>query len=43
MEGSAEHAVAVGEYELHFCSAECKTHFTRDTDSSLLAMEIPAD
>lgn len=41
MEGDAQHAAHVGEYDLHFCSAPCRDRFTEDTTASLLAMEIP--
>ena len=40
MDGKAEHAAQVGDYELHFCSASCAEHFTEDTETSLLALKV---
>lgn len=41
MEGSAEHAVHAGDYELHFCSEKCKDAFSEDLAGSLMAMAFP--
>ncbi len=41
MEGNAEYAAHLGEYELHFCSEECKTKFNESPVESLVAMELP--
>jgi len=41
MAGKAEHALAVGQYSMHFCAAECKARFARDPGAAVLAMEIP--
>jgi len=42
MEGSADHAVHVGDYALHFCSDSCSDNFTGDLESSLVALNLPA-
>jgi len=41
MEGSADHAAHVGDYELHFCSEDCSRRFQEDTNASILALAIP--
>ena len=41
MDGSAEHAANMGDYELHFCSAECKDKFNENPVKSLMAMQLP--
>ncbi|MFQ5599649.1 MAG: hypothetical protein ACE5G2_03755 [Candidatus Krumholzibacteriia bacterium] len=41
MDGSPEHAVKVGEYEMHLCSEKCKASFAEDASKSVLALEIP--
>ena len=43
MAGSSEHAVAVGDYSLHFCSEGCKEHFSKDLGGSLMALAVPAE
>jgi hypothetical protein len=40
MEGSDEHTVAVGDYELHFCSESCRDNVT---DEAILALVIPEE
>lgn len=30
MEGTAEHTLEIGDYELHFCSATCQEHFEKN-------------
>jgi len=40
MQGSAEHAMTVGEYELHFCSDDCKNTFAESPADSILALNI---
>jgi len=41
MEGSDQHAVQVGDYSLHFCSADCKEAFEKDVTASVIAMALP--
>jgi len=41
MEGSAEHTAHAGEYELHFCTEQCKEAFSEDLAGSLMAMALP--
>ena len=41
MDGKAEHAVSAHGYTLHFCSDGCKTGFSQDLDTSLLALKVP--
>jgi len=41
MDGTAEHAAHVGDYELHFCSEGCSRRFQEDTNASILAMKMP--
>ena len=41
MDGKSEHALEVSGYTLHFCSAECKTRFEKDTTKAILALTIP--
>lgn len=43
MDGSDEHAVKVSGYKLHFCSADCKAGFEKDTTKAVLALKIPED
>ncbi len=43
MDGSSAHALKVSGYELHFCSADCKTGFEKDTTKAVLALKIPRD
>jgi YHS domain-containing protein len=38
MEGSAEHALELGGYELHFCSAPCREHFAEHPESGIEAL-----
>jgi len=40
MDGSEKHALTVGEYEMYFCSAECKERFGKDVDKNILALVI---
>jgi Fe-S oxidoreductase len=42
MEGSADSALQVGDYALHFCSDSCRDHFSTDVEGKLVAMKIPA-
>ena len=37
MEGTSEHALEVGEYEMHFCSDGCKKPFAEDAWLNALA------
>jgi len=41
MEGNAEHAAHMGDYELHFCSEDCKNKFNESPVESLMAMQLP--
>jgi Fe-S oxidoreductase len=40
MEGSAEHAMHVGDYALHFCSEEEKNAFAQQGADALLALAV---
>jgi len=40
MDGSDEYSVAVGDYELHFCSESCRDNVT---DEAILALVIPEE
>ncbi len=42
-DGKSEHALEVSGYTLHFCSADCKTGFEKDTTKAILALKIPKD
>jgi hypothetical protein len=41
MDGSADHAVTVGNYKLHLCSDACKKKFDTDSEKALLALKVP--
>lgn len=41
MDGSDKHAINVSGYTMHFCSAKCKTEFSKDTIQSVMALTIP--
>ena len=41
MEGDAAHAAHMGDYELHFCSEDCKNKFNEAPVKSLMAMQLP--
>ena len=41
MAGTKDHALQVGQYEMHFCSEGCKGKFTEDTQKAILALTIP--
>ena len=41
MKGNSENNLKVGDYTLHFCSANCATEFGKDTNNKILALEIP--
>lgn len=41
MEGDAAHSANMGDYELHFCSADCKDKFNEAPVKSLTAMQLP--
>jgi hypothetical protein len=43
MSGSEQHALKVGEYEMHFCSDGCKSGFSEDTEKAVMAMKIPEE
>ncbi len=38
MDGKAEHAMQVGDYEMHFCSKSCQGYFEEKGESAILAM-----
>lgn len=40
MDGDPAHALTVGEYTLHLCSAECKTDFEKDATKAVLALKV---
>ncbi len=39
MDGSADHALKVKDYEMHFCSADCKSHFAENTEKAVMALK----
>ena len=39
MDGSADYTLKVKEYEMHFCGADCKSHFAEDTEKAVMAMK----
>jgi hypothetical protein len=41
MQGSADHAVQIGEYELHFCSEGCAKPFAESPEQAVMAMVLP--
>jgi hypothetical protein len=41
MDGNAENAVTVGEYEMHFCSDTCSRRFEEDAEASILKLPQP--
>jgi Fe-S oxidoreductase len=41
MDGSADHALQVKDYELHFCSDSCRHGFEEDTMAKVAKLEIP--
>jgi len=43
MPGTSEHALAVGDYSLHFCSEGCKERFSQDLEGSLMALAVPSE
>jgi len=43
MDGSADHAIELAGYNLHFCSTDCKGKFEENAAEMVLAMEIPTD
>lgn len=43
MPGSAAHAVKVGEYEMHFCSDDCKSGFSEEPEKAVMALQIPEE
>ena len=43
MDGDSAHGMKTNGYKLHFCSADCKDAFTKDTDASILALVVPED
>ncbi len=41
MDGSEAHAMAVGDYKMHFCSDYCQNSFAEKPEEAILAMNIP--
>ena len=41
MDGSAEHALTMHEYKMHFCSAGCKTKYEKEGDKAIMSMKMP--
>jgi len=41
MQGSADHAVQIGGYELHFCSEGCAKPFQENPQQAVIAMALP--
>jgi hypothetical protein len=39
MPGKAEHAVKAGDYEMHFCSVECKESFSKSLVASIQGLD----
>jgi hypothetical protein len=39
MDGSADYALTVENYEMHFCGADCKSHFADDTEKAVMALK----
>ena len=40
MDGSDAHVSKVGDYELHFCSEECKESFDEDSEKAILTFAV---
>lgn len=40
MEGSADHAMEVGDYSLHFCSDSCKDRFGENAAQAILELPV---
>lgn len=38
MDGKPEHALQVGEYEMHFCSDTCSRRFQKNTEALILGL-----
>jgi len=43
MKGNPGHAVTLGEYKVHSCSAACAEAFGKDPEPALLALKIPEE
>ena len=41
MDGNAENAVTVGDYEMHFCSDTCSRRFEENAEATVLALPQP--
>lgn len=41
MDGSHDHSLKVGDYEMQFCSEYCKGTFEKDTEASVMGLTIP--
>ena len=39
MPGSADYALTVEGYEMHFCGDNCKSHFADDTQAAVMALK----
>ena len=43
MDGSADYALNVEQYEMHFCGTDCKSRFAEDTEQSVMAMKASTE
>ena len=43
MDGSAEHTVAYGGYEMHFCSEGCAERFQQNPEETIFALSFPEE
>jgi len=41
MDGDEKNALAVGDYQMHFCSAGCRDRYAQDVTAKTLALVIP--
>ena len=41
MDGSADHALQVGDFQMRFCSDVCRGLFAEDVQKSVMAMTVP--
>ena len=41
MDGSADHALQVGDFQMQFCSDVCRGLFAEDVQKSVMAMTVP--
>lgn len=43
MDGKPQFVLAVGDYDMHFCSEHCRNDFTSETADKVLALDVPGD